>query len=85
MAESNLNLNETEAGKEIEADLQKAKEIHKQEIKDLEKEKANKGLWGGQQQRQGSMGMGFGAAQKPTDAFGSFGNGAPSSGDDLLL
>ncbi|KAF8903085.1 hypothetical protein CPB84DRAFT_1845920 [Gymnopilus junonius] len=55
-------------------------------IKDLEKEKAMAGLWGGQQQSQGRPG---GAAQPPS-AFGAFGNGAPPSSsaggvDDLLL
>ncbi|KAF9533295.1 hypothetical protein CPB83DRAFT_846209 [Crepidotus variabilis] len=60
-------------------------------IKDLEKEKASAGLWGGQHQKQGSMGMGMGfggAPQKPNNAFGSFGNAPPPStggGDDLLL
>ncbi|KDR82557.1 hypothetical protein GALMADRAFT_237930 [Galerina marginata CBS 339.88] len=52
-------------------------------IKDLEKEKAMAGLWGGQQQ------SGRPAGGVPPPAFGSFGNGAPpsSSGgaDDLLL
>ncbi|KAF8964366.1 hypothetical protein BDZ97DRAFT_903045 [Flammula alnicola] len=50
-------------------------------IKDLEKEKALAGLWGGQQKPVGGV---------PQPAFGAFGNGAPpssSSGgaDDLLL
>lgn len=54
-------------------------------IKDLEKEKANAGLWGGQQQQQRPMGS------APLPAFGAFGNGAPPSSsnnggdDDLLL
>ncbi|PPQ66389.1 hypothetical protein CVT24_007218 [Panaeolus cyanescens] len=49
-------------------------------IKDLEKEKANAGLWGGQQKPSAGM------ASSP---FGNFGNAAPASsssgGDDLLL
>lgn len=54
-------------------------------IKDLEKEKANAGLWGGQQQQQRPVGS------APLPAFGAFGNGAPPSSsnnghaDDLLL
>jgi epsin len=53
-------------------------------IKDLEKEKANAGLWGGQQQQRP-------VGSAPLPAFGAFGNGAPPSSssngdaDDLLL
>lgn len=48
----------------------------KKSIKDLEKEKANAGLWGGQKPQQGA------------NAFGAFGDNMGSSssgGDDLLL
>ena len=52
-------------------------------IKDLEKEKAMAGLWGGQQRPAGGI-------PPQAGAFGVFGNGAPASssaggGDDLLL
>lgn len=55
-------------------------------IKDLEKEKAMAGLWGGQQQQHGRPG----GAVQPQPTFGAFGNGAPPSSsaggaDDLLL
>jgi len=54
-------------------------------IKDLEKEKAMAGLWGGQQPKPSG-----GAAGSQQNAFGAFGNAAPpsSSGegiDDLLF
>ncbi|KAF8073556.1 hypothetical protein FPV67DRAFT_1666329 [Lyophyllum atratum] len=51
-------------------------------IKDLEREKANAGLWGGQKPAPAASPMGAGA-----NAFGSFGNSTPASGggDDLLL
>lgn len=48
-------------------------------IKDLEKEKAMAGLWGGQKPSGGSN-AGAGAG-----GFGSFGNSTSSGGDDLLL
>jgi len=52
-------------------------------IKDLEKEKAMAGLWGGQQRPTGGI-------PPQAAAFGTFGNGAPASSsaggaDDLLL
>ena len=52
-------------------------------IKDLEKEKAMAGLWGGQQRPTGGI-------PPQAVAFGAFGNGAPASSsaggaDDLLL
>ncbi|PPQ65896.1 hypothetical protein CVT26_000916 [Gymnopilus dilepis] len=55
-------------------------------IKDLEKEKAMAGLWGGQQQQQGRPG----GALQPQPAFGAFGTAPPPSSsaggaDDLLL
>ncbi|KAF9568749.1 ENTH-domain-containing protein [Agrocybe pediades] len=58
-------------------------------IKDLEKEKAMAGLWGGQQPKPGVGGAPAGAASQQ-NAFGSFGNAAPpsSSGggiDDLFF
>jgi epsin len=46
-------------------------------IKDLEREKAMTGLWGGQKPAGGAV--------AGADAFGSFGNTTSGGSDDLLL